>query len=89
MPITPSMRVVHDEGLLYEVESIVRSTINYEETRQLGGMIINYSQLEDGMMPIGTRYAKDEEGFRQHFTIDDTPRRQVVTRKRGKLLGGL
>lgn len=68
IPIAPDMRVRHDEGLLYKVEDVRYSTVGYEETHKFGGMMVNYVQLEEGTFPAGTKYVKDEEGFRQAFT---------------------
>jgi hypothetical protein len=68
IPIVPGMNVRQDEGLAYKVDDVRRSTIDYEETRKLGGMMVNYTQLEDGDFPAGTKWQKDEEGFRKHFT---------------------
>lgn len=68
--IKPGMQVRHDEGshLTYEVEDVRRCTNGYETTGHLGGMVINYVQLEDGDFPAGTRWAKFEGNFRQFFT---------------------
>ncbi len=66
--IIPGMVVFHDEGLKYEVEDTRSSTKDYEKTHHLGGTVVNYTQLEDGSFPAGTKWNKDEVGFRQFFT---------------------
>lgn len=71
LQITPRMHVRHDEGLRYEVEDTRRSTNGYEDTSKIGGLVVNYIQLEEGKFPAGTKWQKDEEGFRQHFTVED------------------
>lgn len=69
--IEPGMIVRHDEGLLYRVDDLRQSTIGYEKAHELGGAIINYTQLQDGQkFPAGTKYGKDEAGFRDHFTVE-------------------
>lgn len=68
--IVPGMTVVHDEGLHYQVEDVRQSTNGYEVTHELGGMVVNYTQLEDGSYPAGTKWSKDESSFRQFFTPD-------------------
>jgi len=66
--------VRHDDGLHYRIDRANRiSTIDWERTHRLGGRIIEYTQLEDGEYPSGTEYAKDETGFRRHFTITSFP----------------
>jgi hypothetical protein len=70
--ITPGMVVLHDEGLHYQVEDTRRSTNDYEKTHQLGGTVVNYTQLEDGSFPAGTKWSKDEAGFREFFTPDQS-----------------
>ena len=72
-PINPGMTVRHDEGLLYRVDDVRRSTTGYEVTHELGGLTVNYTQLEQGNFPPGTTYSKDEEGFRTYFTHEDVP----------------
>lgn len=67
--IAPGMVVLHDEGLTYQVDDVRRSTRDYELTHELGGMTVNYTQLENGGFPAGTKWNKDEEGFREHFTL--------------------
>lgn len=70
--VKAGMTVRHDEGgLLYEVEDVRHSTIGYEQTHKLAGNIVNYVQLEDGGMPAGTQYGKDETGFRAAFTPEN------------------
>ena len=66
--IEPGMVVRHDEGLTYRVEDTRRSTEGYEKTHELGGLVVNYTQLEDGGFPAGTLWSKSEAGFRAHFT---------------------
>ena len=66
--IVPGMYVRHDDGLLYRVDDVRRSTTGYEETHKLDGMMVNYTQLEDGDFKAGTEWQKDEEGFRKYFT---------------------
>jgi hypothetical protein len=68
-PIEPDMAVRHDEGLLYRVDELRQSTIDYESTHTLGGMVVGYTQLEQGSFPPGTKWSKDEAGFREHFTV--------------------
>jgi hypothetical protein len=68
-PIVPGMFVRHDEGLLYQVDDTRQSTVDYETTRQLGVLMVDYTQKEPGHFPVGTKWVKDEEGFRNHFTI--------------------
>jgi hypothetical protein len=68
IPIEPGMNVRHDDGLTYQVDGVRRSTVGWEETHKLGGMMIDYTQLEDGDFPAGTEWQKDEEGFRKYFT---------------------
>jgi hypothetical protein len=70
IPIEPGMNVRHVGGLRYHVDDVRRSTIGLEETHKLGGMMVNYTQLEDGEFPAGTEWQKDEEGFRKHFTLE-------------------
>ena len=70
VPIIPAMLVMHDEGLMYEVDDVRRSTVSYEETHAIGGTVVNYTQLDDGEFPAGTRWQKDEDGFRKHFTVE-------------------
>jgi hypothetical protein len=69
--LTPGLRVRHDEGLLYRVEDTRRSTADYETTHELGEMTVNYVQLEDGACAAGTKWNKDEAGFRAHFTVEE------------------
>lgn len=69
-PVIPGMTVRHDEGLLYRVDDIRQSTTGYESTHELGGLVVNYTQLEEGSFPPGTKWSKDEEGFRAHFTAE-------------------
>lgn len=69
-PIVAGMIVRHDEGLLYEIEDTRRSTVGYEQTHSVGNTMVNYKQLEDGSYPAGTKWVKDEEGFRSSFTVD-------------------
>lgn len=68
--IKSGLLVRHDRGshLTYEVEDVRRCTNGYEATGLLGGMVVNYTQLEDGDHPAGTKWAKFENGFRQFFT---------------------
>ena len=66
--ITAGMVIVHDEGLKYQVEDARRSTNDYEKEHKLGGVVVNYIQLEDGSFPAGTKWNKDEAGFREFFT---------------------
>jgi hypothetical protein len=68
--IKNGMTVRHDEGLRYQVEDVRQSTDDYEATHELGGMVVNYTQLEDGSYPAGTKWSKDEAKFRQFFTLD-------------------
>ena len=70
IPIKPRMFVRQDDGLHYEVEDVRPSTVDWEVTRELGKSMVNYTQLEDGDYPAGTKYVKDEEGFRKYFTIE-------------------
>ena len=67
--IVPDMVVVHDKGLRYQVEDIRLSTIGYESTHKPGSNVVNYVQLEQGAFPPGTKWLKDEAGFRQYFTV--------------------
>ncbi len=53
---------------MYRVEDARRSTENYEKDHKLGGLVVNYIQLEEGSFPIGTQWNKDEASFRQFFT---------------------
>jgi hypothetical protein len=69
--IEPAMTVRHDEGLLYRVDDMRQSTGGYEQTHTLGGNVVNYTQLEQGSFPPGTKWSKDEEGFRTYFTIEE------------------
>ncbi len=72
--IVPDMIVRQDEGLTYKVDDLREDTRNYEIIHELGGWTVNYTQLEDGdKKPAGTSYNKDEEGFRQHFTVVEQP----------------
>lgn len=66
--IDSGMTVVHNEGLRYHVEDARRSTNVYEALHRLGGMVLNYTQLEPGIFPSGTKWAKAEEEFRLFFT---------------------
>lgn len=68
--IEPRMFVRHDDGLHYEVEDVRQSTVDYEYTHELGKRMVNYIQLEDGDHPAGSRWVKDEEGFRKAFTSE-------------------
>src|SRR5665213_1812617 len=76
-PIYPGMNVLHDEGLLYQVENVRQSTTGYETDHELGGLVVNYTQLEQGKFPPGHKWSKDEAGFRTYFTAAGT---SVVTR---------
>lgn len=67
-PLVPGMRVRHDQGLLCEVEGTRRSSTGYEDSGQLGGLVVNYTQLERDDFPAGTAWSKDETEFRAHFT---------------------
>lgn len=69
--IIPGMTARHDEGLLYRVDDVRRSTNGYEVSHELGGLTVNYTQLEQGSFPPGTQWSKDEEGFRTHFTVEE------------------
>ena len=69
--ITAGMIVRHDEGLLYQVEDTRRSTAGYETTHELGSLTVNYIQLQAGGYPAGTKWNKDEAGFRTYFTLED------------------
>ena len=70
-PIKPGMIVRHDEGLLYRVDDVRQNTSNYEQAHTLDEtVVINYTQLEQGSFPPGTKWSKDEAGFRAHFTIE-------------------
>lgn len=71
--ILPGMVVRHDEGLRYQVEDTRQSTNGYEQTHQLGAMVVNYTQLEQGSFPVGTKWNKDEAGFRAAFTLEYRP----------------
>ena len=75
--IVPDMVVRHDEGLTYRVEDVRASTIGYEQTHKIGANVVNYVQLEAGGFRPGTKWSKDEEGFRQHFTIVDSDETQA------------
>jgi len=66
--IIPGMVVVHDEGLRYQVEDIRLSTVDYETAHDIGSRVVNYTQLEAGAYPVGTKWSKDEVGFRRFFT---------------------
>ncbi len=66
--IAPGMTVTHDAGLRYQVEDVRQSTDGYETAHELGGMVVNYTQLEAGSCPAGTKWSKSEAGFRQFFT---------------------
>lgn len=69
LPILPGTIVQHDEGLLYKVEDIRKSTVDYEKDHKLNGLVVNYTQLEQGSFPAGTKWSKDEDGFRKYFTV--------------------
>lgn len=69
--LMPGMIVRHDEGLLYKIEDTRVSTDHYELMHQLGHTVVNYAQLQEGSFPVGTKWSKDEAGFREHFTIED------------------
>jgi len=84
--IVPGMVVVHDEGLRYEVEDTRLSTNGYEKTHQLGAKVVNYTQLEDGSFPAGTKWSKDEEGFREAFTLESEAERTTAQAFVGRLL---
>lgn len=62
--------VRHDEGLRYRVDSLSLSTDGYETTHELGGLVVGYTQLDQGDFPPGTMWSKSEEGFRAHFTLE-------------------
>lgn len=64
------MVVRHDEGLTYQVEDVRHSTVGYELTHLIGGRVVNYTQLETGGYPAGTKWSKDEPGFRQYFSVE-------------------
>lgn len=66
--IVPGMIVRHDDGLKYLVEDVRISTIGYEKDHVLGGFVINYTQLDQGSYDPGSKWSKDEPGFREHFT---------------------
>lgn len=67
--ITPNMTVRHDEGLTYRVEDVRASTAGYEQTHALGANVVNYTQLDQGSFPPGTKWNKPEDEFRRHFTV--------------------
>ena len=69
--ITPRMIVRHDEGLLYAVDDVRQSTTGYERNHELGGLVVNYKQLEQGIYPQGHPWSKSEEEFRTYFTVED------------------
>lgn len=71
--ITPGMAVRHDEGLLYKVDDVRHSSTGYEISGELGGLVVNYTQLEEGKFPTGTTWSKDETEFRTHFTAENQP----------------
>lgn len=73
LAIKPGTIVRHDEGLLYRVDDIRQSTNGYEQTHMLGGMVVNYTQLEQGSFPPGTLWSKNEDDFREHFTVEQQP----------------
>lgn len=76
--ILPGMTVRHDEGLLYLVEDTRTSTEGYEATHELGGLVVNYMQLQQGSFPPGTRWSKDEAGFRAAFTTEQPARPETI-----------
>lgn len=77
-PIVPAMTVRHDAGLRYQVDDVRQSTEGYEHSHELGGMVVNYTQLEEGGYPAGTKWSKGEEGFRQFFTPDPNAKSDIV-----------
>jgi hypothetical protein len=78
VPILAGTRMRHDEGLLYQVDDVRQSTIGYEASHELGGMVVNYTQLENGDYPLGSRWSKDENGFRAHFTHESEELETVI-----------
>ena len=85
-PIVPAMTVKHDEGLRYQVDDIRQSTEGYEHSHELGGMVVNYTQLEDGSYPAGTKWSKSEDGFRKFFTPDPDARSDIVRERTDRQL---
>jgi hypothetical protein len=77
-PVVAGMTVIHDGGLRYQVDDVRQSTEDYERTHELGGMVVNYTQLEDGTYPAGTKWSKSEEGFRRFFTPAPTAKSDIV-----------
>jgi hypothetical protein len=69
--ITPGLNVRHDEGLLFRVDDVRQSTTGYELSGELGGLVVNYTQLEQGKFPPGTALSKDEGEFRAYFTPEN------------------
>ena len=67
--IFPDMIVRHDEGLTYRVDDVRTSTTGYETAHTLGGCVVNYTQIDQGSYPPGTKWSKDEAGFRMYFTL--------------------
>lgn len=72
-PIESGVVVRHDEGLLYQVEDVRDSTEGWERTRKFAAQVVNYTQLQAGSLPIGTKWNKPEEEFRAYFTIEENP----------------
>lgn len=70
--LKPDTIVRHDGGLLYKVDDSRRCTDGYETTHQIGGIVVNYTQLQAGTYPEGTKWSKSEDEFRAYFTVVDT-----------------
>ncbi len=71
VPLIPNSVVRHIDGLTYQIEDVRKSTSGYETSHQLANNIVNYTQLEDGTYPAGTKWCKPEDEFREYFTIVD------------------
>jgi|GEM_PF-2709995 len=70
VPLNRGDVVRHDAGLTYRIDGVRLDTTGYEETHAIGRAVL-YTQLEDGELPAGTEYVKNEIGFRRHFTLVD------------------
>lgn len=70
--ITPGMIVKHGQpgGMRYEVEDSRLNATGWEKTQATNGKVINYTQIEDGKYPAGTKWAREEQDFRQNFSLD-------------------
>ena len=67
--LIPGMVCEHDEGLGYRIDDLRPDLTEWERTKEFGRTIVNYTQLEDGSLPAGTKYSREESDFRKVFTF--------------------